>query len=191
MPSLHLRLLGSRPSLYLRLAALGGATLLFWPCAPPLRRGPTPAPRPTAPLPRPLALQVRPSVLTRVKYSENLIISEDTTFVRRAIGAGYRAVHTEEELSAYSLGSTVSEQPGGKQRFAPAAVRRERYLPPRAASGPRAAPWAPWPVTALRRAAAMASDALRTKHAGSTRHAIPAAKGGEGSGLSVYHGMVS
>ena len=140
-------------------------------------------------------------MLKRVKYSENLIISEDTTFVRRVIGAGYRAVHTEEELSAYSLGSTVSEQPGGKQRFAPAAVRRERYLSPRAASGPRAAPRAPWPVTAQRRAAAMASDAdaamapalaaLRRKHAGSTRHAIPASKGGESSGLSVYHGMVS
>ena len=142
-------------------------------------------------------------MLKRVKYSENLIISEDTTFVRRVIGAGYRAVHTEEELSAYSLGSTVSEQPGGKQRFAPAAVRRERYLSPRAASGPRVAPRAPWawPATALRRAAAMASDAdaamapalaaLRRKHAGSTRHAIPASKGGESSGLSVYHGMVS
>ena len=131
-------------------------------------------------------------MLKRVKYSENLIISEDTTFVRRVIGAGYRAVHTEEELSAYSLGSTVSEQPGGKQRFAPAAVRRERYL---------SAPRAPWPVTALRRAAAMASEAdaamapalaaLRRKHAGSTRHAISASKGGESSGLSVYHGMVS
>ena len=140
-------------------------------------------------------------MLKRVKYSENLIISEDTTFVRRVIGAGYRAVHTEEELSAYSLGSTVSEQPGGKQRFAPAAVRRERYLSPRAASGPRAAPRAPWPVTSLRRAAAMASEAdaamapalaaLRRKHGGSTRHAIPASKGGESSGLSVYHGMVS
>merc|ERR1740117_2225013 len=66
---------------------------------------------------------VRPSVLKTLPYSEVMIIGEDVAFVRRAIAAGYRAVHTEEELSAYSHGSTISEQPGDRHRFASAAAR--------------------------------------------------------------------
>ena len=136
-------------------------------------------------MPRPLALQVRPSVLKTVKHSEDLIIGEDSAFVRRVIGAGYRAVHTEEELSAYSHGSTISEQPGDKRRFAPAAVRREHYLSLPAASVPRAALSAPQARAA--RVAAMAAARLSR----STRRNPSASKRIKGSELSWYHGMVS
>ncbi len=145
-------------------------------------------------MPRPLALQVRPSVLKTLPYSEVMIIGEDVAFVRRAIAAGYRAVHTEEELSAYSHGSTISEQPGDRQRFAPAAARRERYLSLPSASVPRAALSA---SQAAARAAAMAAARSRAPSR-STRyaplHAPPASKstkGTQGSGLSWYHGMIS
>ena len=134
-------------------------------------------------MPQHLTLQVRPSVLKTVKHSEDLIIGEDSTFVRRVIGAGYRAVHTEEELSAYSHGSTISEQPGDKQRFAPAAVRREHYLSLPAASVPRAALSAPQARAA--RAAAMAAARSRAPSRSTRRKSI------QGSELSWYHGMVS
>jgi hypothetical protein len=147
-------------------------------------------PPPKSAMPQPLALQVRPSVLKTVKHSEDLIIGEDSTFVRRVIDAGYRAVHTEEELSAYSHGSTISEQPGDKRRFAPAAVRREHYLSLPVASVPRAALSAP---QAAARAAAMAAARSRAPSR-STMHAPRAfkiIKGTQDSGLSSYHGMIS
>ena len=81
-------------------------------------------------MPQLLTLQVRPSVLKTVKHSEDLIIGEDSTFVRRVIGAGYRAVHTEEELSAYSHGSSVSDMPGDRQRAT--SVRRAARRAPQA-----------------------------------------------------------
>ena len=81
-------------------------------------------------MPRPLALQVRPSVLKTLPYSEAMIIGEDVAFVRRAIAAGYHAVHTEEELSAYSHGSSVSDMPGDTQRAT--SVRRAARRAPQA-----------------------------------------------------------
>ena len=56
--------------------------------------------------------------------------TEDSTFVRRVIAAGYRAVHTEEELSAYSHGSSVSDMPGDTQRAT--SVRRAARRAPQA-----------------------------------------------------------
>ena len=50
----------------------------------------------------------------------------------RAISAGYRAVHTEEKLSAYSHGSSVREPPGGSRRHAPSRNSKgltTRHLP--------------------------------------------------------------
>ena len=77
---------------------------------------------------------VRPSVLKTVPQPEELKVGEDTTFVRRVIGAGYRAVHTEEELTAYSHGSSVSDEPGKRLR---PPIRRGAQPARRAAPRPR------------------------------------------------------
>ena len=57
-------------------------------------------------------------MLRTVPQPEDLRIGEDSTFVRRVLGAGFRAVHTEEELSAYSHGTSVSEIRGAPQHYA-------------------------------------------------------------------------
>eukprot|EP00964_Phaeocystis_antarctica_P111394 scaffold75755_cov61-Phaeocystis_antarctica.AAC.2 len=89
-----------------------------------------PPPRSPMPPSLPISMQVRPSVLKTVPQPEDLRVGEDSTFVRRVIAAGYRAVHTEEELSAYSHGSSVSDMPGDTQRAT--SVRRAARRAPQA-----------------------------------------------------------
>lgn len=58
---------------------------------------------------------VRASVMKTVPQPEDLRIGEDSSFVRNVIAAGFRAVHTEEELTAYSHGSSVVDEPGKRR----------------------------------------------------------------------------
>ena len=50
-----------------------------------------------------------------IPQPEELQVGEDSTFVRNVIAAGFRAVHTEEELTAYSHGSSVVDEPGKRR----------------------------------------------------------------------------
>ena len=69
---------------------------------------------------------VHASVFPQVPKSERLARGEDVDFIYRAVTAGVPAVWTEEPLSIYHVGATVSEMPRGYPA-SPAPARRRQH----------------------------------------------------------------